>query len=364
VKEAGMTVPCLLLRAALSAAVSLIAVTALAADYPAPKEGDWIARDFRFHTGEVMQDLRLHYTTIGAPSGAPVLILHGTAGSGTGMLTAAFAGELFGPGQPLDARKYFVILPDAIGAGKSSKPSDGLRTRFPKFNYNDMVAAQHRLVSEGLGIRHLRLVLGNSMGGMHTWLWGVTHPDFIDALVPMASQPSEMSGRNWMLRRMLIDAIRNDPDWKGGDYTTQPRALRTANAFFGIATSGGSQAYYKIAPTRDAADKLVAERLAAPFTADANDFLYQWDASRDYDPSPGLERISAALLAINSADDERNPPELGIMELALKRIRNARFYLIPASPETRGHATTAMAKFWSGQLQDFLDTAPTRRPAE
>jgi homoserine O-acetyltransferase len=289
-----------------------------------------------------------------------VLILHGTTGSGTGMLTGAFAGELFGPGQPLDASKYFIILPDAIGAGKSSKPSNGLRAKFPRYNYDDMVAAQHRLVTEGLGVRHLRLVLGNSMGGMHTWLWGVTYPDAMDALVPMASQPTEMSGRNWMLRRMLIDAIRNDPDWKGGDYTTQPAAIKTASVFFGIATSGGSQAYYKLAPTREAADKFVAERLAAPFTADANDVLYQWDASRDYNPAPGLGRIVAALLAINSADDERNPPELGIMERELPRIRNARFYLIPASPETRGHGTTAFAKFWKARLQDLLQTAPVR----
>ena len=192
---------------------------------------------FRFHTGEVMPELRLHYTTVGAPSGQPVLILHGTTGSGATMLSPAFAGELFGPGQPLDASKYFIILPDAIGTGKSSKPSDGLRAKFPRYNYDDMVAAQYRLVTEGLGIRHLRLVLGNSMGGMHTWIWGVNYPEFMDALVPMASQPTEMSGRNWMMRRMLIDAIRNDPDWNNGDYTTQPRALQAANVFFGIATS-------------------------------------------------------------------------------------------------------------------------------
>src|SRR5262249_17617282 len=207
------------------------------------------------------------------------------------MLTPAFAGELFGPGQPLDARKYFIVLPDALGAGKSSKPSDGLRTKFPRFNYDDMVAAQHRLVTEGMGIRHLRLVLGNSMGGMHTWMWGVQHPQFMDALVPMASQPTEMSGRNWMMRRMLIDAIPNDPDWKEGNYTSQPRAIRLANVFYGIATSGGSQAYQKLAPTRELADKLLDERLAAPFRPDANDFLYQWDASRDYNPAPALERI-------------------------------------------------------------------------
>ena len=218
-----MKTPGLLLRMATSVALTLIALAASAAEYPAPKEGDWIAREFRFHTGEVMAELRLHYTTIGAPSGLPVLVLHGTTGSGTGMLTPAFAGELFGPGQPLDANKYFIILPDAIGAGKSSKPSDGLRAKFPRYNYDDMVAAQYRLVTEGLGIRHLRLVLGNSMGGMHTWIWGVNYPDVMDALVPMASQPTEMSGRNWMMRRMLIDAVRNDPDWNNGDYTTQPR---------------------------------------------------------------------------------------------------------------------------------------------
>ena len=216
----------LLLRAATTALLCLNALAAAAADYPTPIEGDWIARDFRFHTGDVMPELRLHYTTVGAPSGQPVLILHGTTGSGATMLSPAFAGELFGPGQPLDASKYFIILPDALGTGKSSKPSDGLRTKFPRYNYDDMVAAQYRLVTEGLGIRHLRLILGNSMGGMQTWIWGVRYPEFMDALVPMASQPTEMSGRNWMMRRMLIDAIRNDPAWNNGNYTTQPRALQ------------------------------------------------------------------------------------------------------------------------------------------
>ena len=342
------------------AGLMLCAATALAADYPTPKEGDFIAREFRFHTGEVMPELRLHYRTIGAPSGEPVLILHGTTGSGGSFLTPAFAGELFGPGQPLDASKYFIILPDALGAGKTAKPSDGLRTKFPQYNYNDMVAAQYRLVTEGLGLRHLRLVLGNSMGGMHTWIWATTYPDFMDAAVPMASQPTEMSSRNWMMRRMLIDAIRNDPDWKDGNYTTQPRALRTANAFYGIATNGGTLAYQKLAPTRAAADKLLDDRLAAPFTSDANDFLYQWEASRDYNPAPNLERIEAAILAINSADDERNPPETGVTEAALKRIRNARLYLIPASEDTRGHGTTAMARFWKHALEEFLPTVPRR----
>ena len=345
-----------ILRALVSAALSFCVAMAAAADFPAPQERDWVARDFRFHTGEVMPELRLHFTTVGAPTGEPVLVLHGTAGSGTGMLNPAFAGELFGPGQPLDASRYFIILPDAIGAGKSAKPSDGQRAKFPNYNYDDMVLAQYRLVSEGLGLRHLRLVLGNSMGGMHTWLWGVRYPDFMDALVPMASQPTEMAGRSWMTRRLLTDAIRNDPDWNGGNYTTQPRALKYANVFFGVTTIGGSMAYHKLAPTRERADKLLAERMAAPFSADANDFLYQWEASSDYNAAPGLDRIQAALLAINSADDERNPPELGIMERELRRVKGGRLYLIPGSEETRGHGTTGMARFWKQQLGEWLPT--------
>ena len=344
--------------AALSLALAAYAETAIAADFPAPKDGDYVARDFKFHTGEVMAELKLHYTTVGDPKGEPVLILHGTAGSGSGMVNQAFAGELFGAGQPLDASKYFVILPDAIGAGKSSKPSDGLRAKFPRFNYDDMVQAHYRLVTEGLGIKHLRLVLGNSMGGMHTWEWGVKYPGFMDALVPMASQPTEMSARNWMLRRMIIDAIRADPDYNNGDYTKQPRAIQTANVFYGIATNGGSQAYHKQASTRATADKLLDDRLAQPFTADANDFLYQWNASRDYNPAPVLDKIQAAVLAINSADDERNPPELGVMERELKRLKNARVYLIPGSEDTAGHGTTAMAKFWARELQTFLQAIP------
>ena len=342
-------------------ALALAAGLAAAADYPAPKESQWIARDFRFASGEVMPELRIHYTTIGNPSGEPVLVLHGTTGSGASMLTPAFAGELFGAGQPLDATRYYIILPDAIGHGKSSKPSDGLRARFPRYNYDDMAAAQHRLVTEGLGIRRLRLVIGNSMGGMHTWLWGVKYPDAMDALVPMACQPTEMAGRNWITRRMLIDAVRNDPDYNGGNYTTQPKSMRYANVFFGLTTNGGTLAYQKLAPTREAADKLVEQRMNAPFPADANDFVYQWDASRDYNASPGLERIQARLLAINAADDERNPPELGIMERELKRVKDGRLLLIPASDETRGHGTTGMARFYKAQLQDFMQ-ASGRRP--
>jgi homoserine O-acetyltransferase len=336
----------------------MVALSAAAAEYPAPKEGDWDAPDFKFHTGEVMSQLHLHYTTIGDPAHEPVLILHGTTGSGSSMLTPAFAGELFGAGQPLDAAKYFIILPDALGAGKSAKPSDGMRAKFPQYNFDDMVLAQYRLVTESLGIHHLRLVLGNSMGGMHTWIWGVTYPDFMDALVPMASQPTEMSSRNWMTRRMLIDAIRKDPAWNNGDYTTQPPSLRMANVFFGIATSGGTLAYQAMAPTREKADRLVDAREAAPFTADANDVLYRFDAARDYNPAPGLERIRAAVLAINSADDERNPPETGLMEQALKHVKNGRLLLIPASEETRGHGTTGNAAFWQQQLKDFLNTVP------
>jgi homoserine O-acetyltransferase len=344
-----------LLRACATAiAIALITLPASAADYPVPNEGSFVARDFRFHTGEVMPEIRLHYRTVGEPTGQAVLVLHGTAGSGANMLNQAFAGQLFGAGQPLDATKHFIILPDALGTGKSSKPSDGLRTKFPKYNYDDMVLAQYRLVTEGLGINHLRLVIGNSMGGMQTWLWGTTYPTFMDALVPMASQPTEMSSRNWMMRRMIIDAIKNDPGWNDGNYTTQPRAVKAATVFFAIATSGGTLAYQKLAPTRERADKLLDERLAAPSAADANDLLYQWDSSRDYNPAPQLERIEAPLLAINSADDERNPPETGLLEREIKRVKNGRIYLIPASEDTRGHGTTGLAKFWKAQLQEFL----------
>ena len=234
-----------------AAATALLANAGIAADYPAAREGEWVARDFKFHTGDVMPEVRLHYRTVGERSGQAVLILHGTSGSGAGNLTNAFAGELFGSGQPLDARKYFIVLPDALGAGQSSKPSDGLRTKFPRYSSEDIVEAQYRLVSEGLGIGHLRLVLGNSGGGMQTWMWGEKYPDFMDALVPMASQPTPMASRNWMLRRMMIETIRSDPEWNGGNYTKPPQSLRMANVFFGIATSGGSLAYQKLAPTRE-----------------------------------------------------------------------------------------------------------------
>ena len=351
-------------RAALSVGFAVVfAMTssaALAADYPAPKRGDWIAKDFKFHTGETMPELRLHYTTVGEPSGQPVLVLHGSGGSSASLLTPTFAGELFGAGQPLDAAKYYIIIPDGLGHGQSSKPSDAMKTAFPRYDYADMVDAQYRLVREGLGVKHLRLVIGNSMGGMHTWLWGVKYPDFMDVLVPMASQPTAMAARNWMLRRMMIETIRNDPDYNQGKYTTQPRMMKYAVNAFGIATGGGTLAYQMLAPTAEKADKMVDERLALPVTADANDFIYQWEASHDYDASADMEKIQATLLAINAADDERNPPETGVTEAAIKRIKNGRLYLIPASTETRGHLTTGNAKFYAGPLQDLLQTAPQR----
>ena len=248
-------------------------------NYPAPKEDDWTAKDFRFHTGEVMPELRVHYTTVGAPSGEPVVILHGTAGSGGFMLNPGLVGGLLGPGQPLDASKYYIILPDAIGHGKTAKPSDGLRAKFPQYDYDDMVVAQYKLVTEGLGVRHVRMVLGVSMGGMNVWIWGEKYPDFMDTLVPMASQPSAMCCRNWMMRRLITDSIRNDPDWDKGNYASQPRSAKFASVFYNIATAGGTLAYQKLAPTREAADKLLDERLAAAFPADANDTLYQWESS-------------------------------------------------------------------------------------
>ena len=340
------------------AAAALLAAGPALADVPAPVQADWIAPQFAFHTGEVLTNLRLHYTTLGDPSGQPVLVLHGTAGSGSAMLTPEFAGALFGPGQPLDARRYFIILPDALGAGQSAKPSDGLRTTFPAYDYADMVLAQYRLVTEGLGIRHLRLVLGNSMGGMHAWLWGVTYPGFMDALVPMASLPTEMAGRNWMLRRTMIEMVRRDPAYRDGGYTAPPPSLGLAREFFAIATNGGTLNWQAQAPTGEAADRLVEQRLSAPVTTDANDFIYQWQSSRGYNPAPLLERIAAPVLAINSADDERNPPETGLMAQALARVKRARLVLIPASAQTRGHGTTMLAALWRQELADFLAEVP------
>ena len=343
-----------LLAAAPSAAPSA------AADYPAPKQADFTARDFRFHTGDVMPELRVHYATVGAPSGEPVLVLHGTGGSGTGLLSPSFAGELFGPGQPLDATKYFVIMPDAIGSGQSAKPSDGLRTGFPRYDYQDMVQAQYRLVTEGLGLKHLRLVLGNSMGGMETWVWGVAYPNAMDALVPMAAQPAPMAARNWMLRRLLVETVRADPAYAGGNYQAQPPLLRIANVMFDVATNGGTLALSAAGASHAAADRVVDDKLALPPPKDANDYIYQWAASADYDPTPELGRIAAPVLAINSADDERNPPDTGVMTRALAKVANARLYLIPASTDTKGHGTTGFARFWAPALAEFLAQVPRR----
>jgi homoserine O-acetyltransferase len=322
------------------------------------KEDNFVLNNFTFHDGSKLAALSMHTITLGDPKSPAVLVLHGTGGNGASLLSPDFGGQLFGPGQPLDAGRYFIILPDMIGAGKSSKPSDGLRMQFPRYNYDDMVSATYRLLTEGLGVKHLRLVMGNSMGGMLTWTWAEAYPNFTDALVPLASTPSAMSGRNWMLRRMLVETIKADPAWNGGNYTSQPKSLRLANAFFGFATSGGNLGLQKQAPTREAADRLVEARLTAPILGDANDAIYQFEASRDYDPSPKLARITAPVLAINSADDERNPPETGLLEKGVAQVKNGQSFLIPASDDTRGHGTTGAAKFWKDRLMKFLAGLP------
>ena len=339
-------------RASISAAAALLFATAVfAADPPQQKPGDRTVKDFRFHTGEVLPELKLHYVTLGEPTGEPVLVLHGSNGSGETMLGPEFAGELFGPGRPLDAAKYFLIVPDALGAGKSSKPSNGLRMAFPKYTYEDQVRAHYRLVTEHLGVKHLKLVIGQSMGGMHAWMWGEMYPDMMDVLVPMGSQPVAMSGRNWVLRRMLIEAIKADPAWNDGNYTQEPPTFKYVATFFSFATAGGTQSLFRQAPTRALADTIVEQRLAEPFTADANDYIYAYDAARDYDPSPGLETIRARVLAINAADDERNPAELGIVAREIKRVKNGTYYQIPASPQTRGHGTSGRRESLCGSVR-------------
>ena len=349
-------------KSGLCAALLVIAQMGMAhaASYPAAVEGEWTASSFTFHTGEKLDNLRMSYVTVGDPKNPAVLFLHGTNRPASDMLGEDFAGVLFGPGQPLDASKYYIIAPDGIGVGKSSKPSDGLRMKFPQYNYTDMVQAQYRLLTEGLGIKHLRLVMGNSMGGMQTWMWGQSWPDMMDALVPMASQPTAMSARNWIMRRMMIESIKQDPAWNEGNYSSPPPSLRMANVMFGFGTSGGTLAYQALAPTRAQADKLVDDRLAAPLPGDANDFIYQWQSSADYDPAPQLSAIKAPVLAINSADDERNPPETGTMQASLAQLKNARLVLIPASAETRGHGTTNMARFYAEPLGEFMKA--TARP--
>jgi homoserine O-acetyltransferase len=325
-------------------------------------ESDFIVRDFRFRSGEARPELRLHVLTLGSPArdarGAitnAVLILHGTGGSGRQFLAPQFAGELYGPGAPLDTTRYYVVLPDGIGHGRSSKPSDGFRMRFPRYTYDDMVAAHHRLLTEHLGVRHLRLVMGTSMGGMHTWVWGETHPEFMDALMPLACQPVAIVGRNRLWRSMLMDAIRSDPDWKGGEYTSSPRAgLREAAGLLILAGSAPIQMQNTLA-TRDSVDRFLERSLATRMAAlDANDLLYQVDASRNYDPSPGLERIQAPVVFVNSADDFINPPELGIAEREIRRVKRGRFVLLPASEQTRGHGSHTWAALWKHHLEGLL----------
>ncbi len=335
--------------------------------YPPPTEGTWIARDVKFASGESMAEVRLHYRTLGAPqrdaSGVvrnAVLILHGTGGSSTQFLSEHFAEELFGPGQLLDATKYFIILPDGIGHGQSSKPSDGARMTFPRYAYDDMVALQHRLVTEGLKVNHLRLVMGTSMGGMQTWMWGYMYPDFMDGLMPLASAPTQIAGRNRVWRKMAMDAIREDPAWQNGNYTEQPRVGLSGTIRL-LILMGSVPLYWQttLAPTRDAADKYLASEMERRLEiTDANDVMYQLDASRDYDPSTHLEQITAPLLAINSADDQINPPELGIVEKLIARVKHGRLVLIPISDRTRGHSTHTWAAVWHDDFAKFLASLP------
>ena len=339
----------------------LAASSAFAADYPAPTEGNYIVRDFKFASGETLPELRLHYRTLGKPqkdaqgkTTNAVLIMHGTTGSGAQFIRPEFAGELFGKDQPLDATKFFIVLPDGIGHGKSSKPSDGMHAKFPRYGYIDTVEAQYRLLTEGLGVNHARLVMGTSMGGMHTWLWGELHPDFMDALMPLASLPTQISGRNRAWRRLIIDAIRNDPDWHAGDYTAQPPSLRTAAQMLWFMSSN-PVLRQKEAPTLTGTDAALNKFVDSYIkTDDANDVLYAVEASHDYDPGPNLEKIRAPLLAINSADDLINPPELGILEREIKRVPKGHAVIIPLSDKTRGHGSHTVAALWKDELMSLL----------
>jgi homoserine O-acetyltransferase/O-succinyltransferase len=339
----------------------LAAPLAPAAEYPQPRESDYVIPNFKFATGETMPELRIHYRTLGkiekdaqGKATNAVLIIHGTTGSGAQFIRPEFAGELFGKDQPLDATKFFIVLPDGIGHGKSSKPSDGLHAKFPTYGYIDMVEAQYRLLKDGLDVNHARLVMGTSMGGMHTWMWGETHPDFMDALMPLASLPTQIAGRNRVWRRMIIDAIRNDPAWDGGDYKTQPPSLRTAAEMLWFMSSN-PVLRQKEAPTLRQADEEIDKFVSAYVkTADANDVLYALQASHDYDPGPGLERIRAPLLAINTADDLINPSELGILEREIKRVPRGRAIVTPMSDKTRGHGSHTVAALWKDKLVELL----------
>jgi homoserine O-acetyltransferase len=327
-------------------------------------EGDFEMKNFKFTDGSTLPVLRIHYTTLGRPkkdaSGVvrnALLILHGTTGNGRGFLSRNFGGELFNAGQPLDTASHFIVMPDGIGTGKSSKPSDGLRAKFPKYGYEDMITAQYRLLTEGLGVNHLKLVMGTSMGAMHTWMWGERYPDFMDALMPLASAPTQIAGRNRMFREIVAKAIREDPDWKNGEYTSPPRSLVTAATIIWIMTSSPLQ-QHKQAPTRDKADSVIDAYIDQRMrTTDANDFLYQYEASRDYDPSVALEKIKAPLYAVNSADDVVNPPELGLMEKLMPRVKRGKYILIPTSDLTRGHGTHSQAALWKNYLVDLLTEA-------
>jgi homoserine O-acetyltransferase len=339
-------------------------------NYPAPVEGDCIIKDFKFQSGEVLPELRLHYTTIGKPvrdgSGVvrnAVLIMHGTTGSGRGFLSGQFAGGLFGPGQLLDGTTQYIILPDAIGHGRSSKPSDGMRMKFPKYTYDDMVTAQYRMLTEHLDVKHLRLVMGTSMGGMMTWVWGEMYPDFMDALMPLASLPAEIAGRNRMMRKMMIDSIQNDPEWKGGEYEKPPvRGLTGAIHLMLMMVSSPLQ-WQKNYPTREAAEKYLAGRVSGYLKSlEANDMIYQYDASRNYNPAPHLEKIVAPLYAVNSADDQVNPPELGILEREIKRVKRGRCIVIPISDQTSGHGTHSNPNIWGKYLAELLEES--KSPAE
>jgi homoserine O-acetyltransferase/O-succinyltransferase len=346
-----------------AAVSSLLSAAAGAQQVPAGK--DYTIRNFRFASGETLAELRIHYITFGRPrrdaAGAvrnAVMILHGTTGSGGGFVSPTYAGQLFGPGQILDTANYFVILPDGIGHGRSSKPSDGMHARFPKYTYDDMVDAQHALLTKGLGVAHLRLVMGTSMGCMHAWVWGERYPDFADGLVPLACLPTQIAGRNRMIRTMIMDQLRNDPGYKGGDYTTQPASLRAAMGYLFLMTSA-PKVQQRQAPTRDQADSVIRGYLDQNVkTHDANDVIYAFDASRNYDPSPNLEKITARVLAINSADDFVNPPELGIAEQLIKRVKNAKFVLLPITDQTRGHGTHSVPAVWGSYLAEFLKTLP------
>jgi homoserine O-acetyltransferase/O-succinyltransferase len=332
-----------------------------AADYPAPTEGDYTIRDFKLASGEALPELRVHYRTLGkidkdaqGKVTNAILIMHGTTGSGAQFIRPEFAGELFGKDQPLDATKFLIVLPDGIGHGKSSKPSDGMHAKFPRYGYIDMVEAQYRLLTDGLGITHARLVMGTSMGGMHTWLWGESHSDFMDALMPLASLPTQISGRNRGWRRMIIDAIRNDPAWNGGEYKTQPPSLRTAAEMLWFMSSNPvlrQKEAPTLAKTDEVFDKFVEQIVKAD---DANDVLYALEASHDYDPGPNLEKIRAPLLAVNSADDLINPPELGILDREIKRVPHGRAIVIPLSDKTRGHGSHTIAALWKEELSILL----------